>query len=384
MSWFESKPWIFARVGWMRKYRGEGNPEHGGKFNDSMTGYEYLNFDPWEDGKVYGFVQPTGGKRRNQPSDDHRNQKINLKSVCGHPVKDKMAEGVLVIFFATPPDDLSLSAQAGQRVVGWYTNATVYQHVQNAQNQRHSKSKSPHERQYNIVENKFNAYLLQEQERRHDHWKIKSNTKSKKISPGQKNIFYRYTENGDRTTISNNKNIDQIKLIIDRIESMSQFGKNTEIESTELSLNFARDQDMKVKVEKFAVAKAISHYQQKGWIVQDAGDTESYDLILQRNGIRRTVEVKGTRGHGESLIFTGKEARYAIAKSNVATHELFIARDIVIEGDEPVSCRVFVCDPWCPLEKYLEPSEYRYRMIHHKPREIIQNNVTTTPGGAGG
>lgn len=105
---------LFARVGWMKWYRGpqpdDERPIGGGSYNDREVGIESFNFLPYR-GQMLGYFQP-------KLSPGHRSRiALERIEVDFHGTE---IPGVLVIFIATQP------AGRRQRVVGWYRNATVF------------------------------------------------------------------------------------------------------------------------------------------------------------------------------------------------------------------------------------------------------------------
>lgn len=102
-------PILFCNVGWMERYAGiKGDSiQRGGSYNKDSVGHEVCNFSI-VDGKVYGYVQPTG--------------QIKIEKL-GAGKKDKSVTGVTVIWTAGPDN-------GGTAVVGWYKNATVFRDSQ--------------------------------------------------------------------------------------------------------------------------------------------------------------------------------------------------------------------------------------------------------------
>lgn len=93
----------------MERYDGiDGDPiRRGGSYNKNSIGHEVCNFSVVE-GKVYGYVQPTG--------------QIKIEKLeAGR--KDDHITGVTVIWTAGPDS-------GGTAVVGWYKNATVFRESQ--------------------------------------------------------------------------------------------------------------------------------------------------------------------------------------------------------------------------------------------------------------
>ena len=100
---------LFCNIGWMKKYDGicGDTIQRGGSYNKDSTGHEVCNFSD-VDGKVYGYVQPTG--------------QIKIERL-GASKKDQAIDGITVVWTAGPDS-------GGTAVVGWYKNATVFRDAQ--------------------------------------------------------------------------------------------------------------------------------------------------------------------------------------------------------------------------------------------------------------
>ena len=115
---------IFLRTGWMKDYRGVTKDDQihgGGKFvEENGFGHEMYNFLPFN-GRMYGYCRNTlGGKSGGYV----HGAGIKLERL-GAAKNDLQLNGVLVVWLARPP-------QAPTKIVGWYRNATVYRHWQEA------------------------------------------------------------------------------------------------------------------------------------------------------------------------------------------------------------------------------------------------------------
>ena len=100
---------FYCRIGWMERYSGIINndkPIHGGSYTKDNIGHEVYNFLEC-DGRYYGYVE---------------NKSIHIERLGASRNDDKI-DNVLVIWFAKAP-------KGGQKIVGWYKNATVYRHRQ--------------------------------------------------------------------------------------------------------------------------------------------------------------------------------------------------------------------------------------------------------------
>ena len=163
---------LYCRVGWSTSYTGD-PLINGGAYNRDNIGFETYNFLS-VGGKYYGFVEPGV------------NSSIHVERF-GTDKNATFAEGILVIWIAR-------GETAGQRVVGWYKNATVYRTLQPLPDEALSFREMKTINQYNIYSE--DVTLLDVSERK------------KLINGiGQKNIWYGNPET-DREIIEYVSNYD--------------------------------------------------------------------------------------------------------------------------------------------------------------------------------
>jgi hypothetical protein len=109
-------PFVFARIGWMKFYSGklsgDERPIGGGSYTRKNIGAELFNFKPLLDGYLRGFFQP-----------GRKSHAIRLERILPG-FKNGVLKGVLIIFVAKAP------GSKGQRIVGWYRNATLHRKLQ--------------------------------------------------------------------------------------------------------------------------------------------------------------------------------------------------------------------------------------------------------------
>lgn len=160
---------IFARVGWSEKYDGAKSraewPIGGGSNNKKRCGDEVHNFTKIG-GRIYGFCQPAVNSKR------------GIKPERVQPgFHGEILPNVLIVFVAVHPE------QRGQRVVGWYRNASLYS--------EHQPSLSPKRKKlhYSAVTKAGDAVLLPVDRR---DWRVRAGTGG----IGQVNICYLYKTNG--------------------------------------------------------------------------------------------------------------------------------------------------------------------------------------------
>jgi hypothetical protein len=126
---------------------------------------------------------------------------------------------------------------------------------------------------------------------------------------------------------------------------------------------FLVSQAVRNAVEEYAVAWAIRYYRAQGWIVEDVGSRESYDLRCTRDTDELHVEVKGTTGLGETVILTRNEVLHALEWH--PNMDLFVVTETRVEGresDHPVATGgvARVWHSWLPDDKSLTPAGYLY------------------------
>jgi hypothetical protein len=103
-------PILLCHIVWMPSYSGENEVHAAGHeyVTDEGFGHELYNFKPFGD-SCYGYVQA-------------RTQTIEVKRL-GASGADTFADGVTIIWTATPPD-------GGRVIVGWYLDARVHRDLQ--------------------------------------------------------------------------------------------------------------------------------------------------------------------------------------------------------------------------------------------------------------
>lgn len=116
-------------------------------------------------------------------------------------------------------------------------------------------------------------------------------------------------------------------------------------------------------IEEHAVAWAIRHYRDQGWVVEDVGSSQPYDLRCRRGADELHVEVKGTTGLGETIILTRNEVLHALEwHPNV---DLFVVTEIRVEereSEHPIASDGVghIFSKWRPAEEDLVPLGYDY------------------------
>ena len=118
-------------------------------------------------------------------------------------------------------------------------------------------------------------------------------------------------------------------------------------------------------IERFAMTRAVAHYETGGYMVEDTSANSPYDLVCSRaNGPPVRVEVKGLTGEPLSVFVTIGEVNSARDPS-IRT-DLFIVHGIQLEVDRDdyraTGGEVRLVEDWLPEESSLSPVQYRYSL----------------------
>lgn len=105
---------LYCRIGWMNAYKGikDDSIINGGSYNENHIGHEIYNFKEYNK-KYYGFVEDRGSIHIERLGCDKNDEKIT---------------GVTVVWVAKSKSD-------GQKIVGWYSEATVFRNRQKTPSQ---------------------------------------------------------------------------------------------------------------------------------------------------------------------------------------------------------------------------------------------------------
>jgi hypothetical protein len=114
-------------------------------------------------------------------------------------------------------------------------------------------------------------------------------------------------------------------------------------------------------VERRAMALAIRHFEEAGWLVEDVSATSSFDLLCTKGRDRRYVEVKGTTGAGEQIILTQRELEFA--RRNRSDMSLAVISGIELKNgktDQAAASGGYlrVIDGWAPEPAQVTPISY--------------------------
>lgn len=335
---------VFARIGWMKWYRGpqadDEKPIGGGSYNEKEIGIEAYNFLPLS-GHMLGYFQPV-----------MRTNLVALERIEAGFTGESL-NGVLVIFVALDKE------HGGQRIIGWFRDATVYRHEQT------SDAKERNFFSYFLKTQDKNAVLIPETRRAHT-------IPAGKGAFGQANVCYALDSSGHQQKDAGwideaLKYIASYDLENTAQEPDSEVDPDIEeiLGSTiERAAGFQSNPRIRRAIEEYAMRWAETRLTDLlGQKPTDTHKTKSYDFLCDLSGADLYVEVKGTQDNGDSIALTPKEVEHAQKHKNSA---LFIVHSVKVEGDiNPIVSggkEVFI-HPWDISIGTLKPRGYVFTRI---------------------
>lgn len=327
---------VLFRVGWAEFYNGNEDPVGGGSWNTNEVGGELYNF-LLHNSNLYGYVRAS------------RSGKLNICRV-DPGCELELCDNALVVWVATHP------TEGGQRVIGWYRNATLYRNIQDGL--IHKK------RGWHVKCRASDATLLPV------HARVEM-VPSGALGMGQSNVRFLYDVKGEWNPpecwqrvadyidgyAGENLITDSLADVVYAAEGVlerAQSGQGRQLSAEERSA-----------VEWRAMKIATSHYEKLGWQVDDSvHKSKPYDLRCTRRGQCLTVEVKGTKGNGASVLLTRNEVLHA--RSNPKTSVLCVVSDIKLKyknkSIEASGGELKLVAPFDPKSKALEAIAYHYQV----------------------
>ena len=109
-------------------------------------------------------------------------------------------------------------------------------------------------------------------------------------------------------------------------------------------------------------------YENDNFVVEDVSANRPYDLRCNRPGMKaRKVEVKGTRGEGQTVFLTANEVKSARDVSEPTDLVVVSGIKLVEKDGEPVVSggQLKVYRRWVPLDDDLKATEYQYLVPVH-------------------
>ncbi len=324
---------LFVRIGWMKFYAGaiDEKPVGGGSYTKEHIGSELFNFRPV--GRfLYGFAK--GGSRESA---------FNLKRIDPRAGKSDELDQVTVVFVARHPN-------GGQRVVGWYENATVYRKWEDHPIQPSYKKRVA----FCIKAASAGARLLP------TGWRTEP-VPGGKGGIGQSNVCYtvrrgrRAFQAWMRKILKYIEHYDGPNLLIDRsVEAEETEPIETVIET---SAGFETNPGIRQAIENHSVRTATRYFEKLGYRVDVKG--KPYDLFCHKYGTEKFVEVKGTRTDGSAVALTRNEVNFL--RKNAGSAAMFVLHSIKIRsGKTPKAFggRMKLIEPWDPSCGELTPISF--------------------------
>lgn len=336
---------LFVRIGWMTYYTGsqEGDekPVGGDKYNKTNIGQEAFNFRN-VDGRLYGYFE------------NNCSFAANLTRIDPSVPGAESLDGVTVVFVARRKD-------YGQVIVGWYRDATVFLHLQQA-----TEDMQRGDYRYSVTTKSTDAVLLPSINRVHK-------MPSGKGTMGRANVVYAHDIKGNPVALPWME--ESLRYIRDYdggnlLEAPDEdFCQEVEVlledhRAAQSGQGFRSTPELRKAIEDYSVNKAIKYFESRDYSVENVGKTRSYDLHCRRNGEELRVEVKGTQSGGQSVILTPNEVRNA--RENLTA--LYILHDIRVVRKYQGNFRLSggaakVLHPWVIGENgTLTPVGYTYSL----------------------
>lgn len=346
---------LFARVGWMRWYRGvqadDPKPIGGGDYNQDELGHERFNFLP-AGNRYLGYFQPQlqpKERRERNPSS------IHLERIEPGFTGSRL-EHVLVIFIARKPEE------GGQFIVGWYSDATVYRYEQPST----LKARQGVGYRLETAISGDRGVLLPIPRRT---FQIPGTVKG---GFGKANICYTYEDDGQPK--KSEWMADAVRYVHSyRLENAASNPESATDEdiadavesSIEGGAGYQSNPRIRRAVEIYAMAWAERRLREEELRPIDKHKTESFDFLCSWKGKDLFVEVKGTQSDGTCISLTPNEVVHAERYANSA---LFIVYGVKVkDGKNPMVSggnELFLM-PWDIKAGTLEPRAYSLTLPAH-------------------
>jgi hypothetical protein len=250
-------PMLLCRTVWFEHYDARPDDRFYGTHRYATAGnipHEIKNFLPTKEAKLLGFVQV-----RNWGN-------VNINRL-GASLNDENIAGITVVWCAQHP------LGRGIVVTGWYSNATVFREPQDDEPQGWALDDDRWS--HRIVARVADSQLVDATQR--------DFIVQPKGTPSNKRVFgmadLSYVEETHPALVG------RIYSYIDGQSRAARRGGYW---------GGAVDPEQNARIEKAAVDRVTSHYEQKGWVVRDVSTEDlGWDLECTRRGQTHCVEVKG-------------------------------------------------------------------------------------------
>jgi len=286
---------VFAKIAWMKQYNGmldDKISQNYGFPKEKGFGHEMFNFKGCQDGFTYGYIP------------EPITRKINITRL-GAKEENDFIDNVLVIWVSSRKLDEGMV----NFIVGWYINATMYSTIQNADGLSERKYKNDYIGYQVKTENK-NCFMIPEEDR------VQRVPGKKDGGMGQTKVWYAERPEHKNAVKSILKYIDDMHFHIEYenpTESHGQVKKGSVV-----------DQERKVQVEKSAINKTTSYFEDLGFVVESVeGDNVGWDLEAKKDGkLLFRIEVKGLSGEDIKVELTPNE--YANMNKFISNYQLCV------------------------------------------------------------
>jgi hypothetical protein len=308
---------LFARVGWMRWYRGpqadDEKPVGGGEYNRTSLGHEAFNFLPIN-GQMLAYFQPMLPPKATRIAHPSH---VALERIQPDFTGDALRK-VLTVFVATHP------TLGGQRIVGWLPSSTVHRHEQK------SRDKKRQGFSYFISAAEEKAVLVPAERREFI-------VPGGKGAFGQANVCYPLEMNGQPK--------QQAGWIQDALSYIDTYAlenasrdpaseTDSDIAGTisatlEHAAGFQSNPRIRRAIEEYAMQWAQRHLHGLKYAPRDTHKNKPYDFVCVIDGTEVFVEVKGMQDSGKAISLTPREVKHAQDNKNSA---LFIVHSVIVRG----------------------------------------------------
>lgn len=337
-----------GRIGWMTFYRGavEGDtaPAGGGAYTKLHQGHEMFNFLP-RAGRLHGYIASPG-------------RRLDLKRIDPDtPPEAKSLDGVTVAFFA--PD--RRPGGSGQRLVGWYRNATAFR--------VHRPLRPPRAAGWTGGTLWYCAATAAD-----DGVLLPTAARTIEIprgpgAPGQANVFYAVDHHGRLKTA---RWLRDVVRFIEGYEGPNLV-ETPEAEEEDAArgaheAGLARAQGFQVNPH---IRRAVEEHAEtcaRAWLTAEmpAGTIRQvgrpYDFIWESGTEKIYVEVKGAQGPARQVVLTRNEVSFA--RQHKDQMILYVLHSIDVTGrGKNVRARggkALIVQPWAADTERLRPLQFTY------------------------
>jgi hypothetical protein len=215
-------------------------------------------------------------------------------------------------------------------LVGWYTNANLYDDIQQL----------PGRGSYNFRARTEDARLLPPEQRM---FRVPTG----RGAIGQSNVFYSLMPDGTR------RDAPWIEQVLRHIENHDEVEAQMADATRALGQGIGLSATDRAKVELHAMKVVEQHYRDAGYEVEIHG--RPFDLLCRRGRKELRVEVKGTTGEGRSVLVTNGE----VESARVHDTEMFIVSDIKLTSAGACGGREQFFR-WNPTDDELQAKVFQY------------------------